>query len=130
MAVPDTLNARIAIAKGWMWIEDVAPGEWHWRSPTQKAYYHPPLFVDALAGVAELMRELNVKARKDEQYWWWGQNAKRLVDAPRDAFICVRHGVALHTLFLIPWFWSPKGHPGDCIGDAWLAVFEKEESDG
>ena len=116
------LNDRIAIAKGWTWQDD----KWFpWHNATGGLATLPD-YVGTLEGVAGMLRELNERAKANDQYWWWGVNVRRLVDAPRNAFICVRHGIAEHTLFLVPWFWSPDDRPGDCVGAAYMFVFGKE----
>lgn len=125
MPAPNTLNARIAIAKGWTW-QDCKWFAWH---DSKGRLGEPPDFVGTLAGLAGLMRELNEHAKKDRQYWWWSQNAYHLVDAPRDAFICVRHGLYADAHFLVPWFWSPDDRPGDCVGKAWLSEIGEETDD-
>lgn len=127
MKMPETLNARIALARGWRRVsyDDETQKElFYWVSSNGIMQAKPPDHVGTLAGVAELMAKLNEHAEEDRQYWWWGQNVHPLVDAPKDAFICIRHGI--YNLFLEPWFSSDPDRPGDCVGMAYLSVFGKE----
>ena len=123
MPAPNDLNSRIALRKGWK----LRPADYPyrptlWQKPDGTVAVFVPDYVGTLKGMAGMMQELNEHAKAYGQYWWWGQNSYRLVDAPRDSFICVRHGLVAHTLFLVPWFWSDPKRPGDCVGDAYLSV--------
>ena len=120
------LNWRIALAKGWTWYEEwvLAPiiyenafearaRPWtlragtHWRNPEGEPAIHPR-YVNALECVAGLLRELG-----DEWNWNWDGSRWR----------CYRD---LNPMYPNEIFWSLPHHSGDCVGEAWLSVFEKE----
>ena len=126
MPAPDTRNARIALAQGWTYrvIDPSAPastyglheseppehpGLAYWYDPQNR---HCPLrdWVGTLEGVAELMRELGSE---------WERGAHKM------GFACFRGLNAGPDEF----FTSPHTRLGDCVGDAWLSVFEKEDAD-
>ena len=120
MLVPTSRNARIALAEGWTWhdkcmIELIPPGAVnfvnpaHWKGPDGVLHLVVPDWVGTLAGCAEMMRQLGSN-------WRW-------------AFIeDIRKWVCYDNVGPFGVFYSPKNRPGDCIGDAYLSVFEKEGS--
>ena len=147
MPVPDTLNARIALAKGWTWHEKIVgrgwvryghvkdgadfstriPSETHWLSPQSE----PAVLFDwvgTLRGVAELMRELNEHARERAQYWMWGHEASPLWSHDKGYF-CGKMNRATSEGQYLKGFLSPIDRPGDCVGKAYLSVFGKESDD-
>ncbi len=143
MPAPDTLNARIALAKGWtvereraldlrgqpiVWKGQEAYKDYWHDSDGQYKGHESPDWVSMPKGVAELMAELNDHAKADNEYWVWGQNARHLINGPRNGYYCAKHGLYDNAMYLKS-FCSDKNHPGDCIGDAWLSVFGKESDE-
>jgi len=140
MPAANDLNDHIAEAKGWTWSEErlsfvkgydgafsTAPRfNTNWRNPEGKPALRPD-FTGTLEGVSGMLRELNARAGY-RQYWVWGVNTKGLIDAPRDAYYCARHGTASHNMYLES-FWSPPDCPGDCVGEAYMSVLGKEAAD-
>lgn len=118
MMIPDTLNARIAIAKGWSFIDIRVLGAtvrvWRDSEGTQQGDLRD--WIGALAGVAELMREL------------MDAKAGPYVLVPNaDGWLC-----APASTWATSWkscYFSPPDHPGDCVGKAWLSVFGKGATD-
>ncbi|MFH1484683.1 MAG: hypothetical protein ABIH46_01305 [Chloroflexota bacterium] len=138
MLAPTDRNSRIALAKGWTWLDIPEMAEdaegyavsplvlTHWRNPAGKPELLPD-WTGTLEGMAELMRELNERAKARSQHWVWGSNVGGLVSGPRDGYYCAKHGLGGDYF---KWFWSDKEHPGDCVDDAWLSVFEEESNAG
>lgn len=119
MPIPESLNARIAVAKGWTWREDTVLiwgnfGEMqalrsHWRNPYDKPAICPD-YVDTLEGVAELMKDLD-----ETQRWFsWGYNIYT------HRYVCIEDDTEVAS--------SPEERPGDCAGKAWMSVFGKESN--
>ena len=137
MPAPTDRNALIALARGWLWIEwpsianskDVAlpPNpygyQWtHWRDP--QGYWRAlPDYVGTLEGMAGLMRELNEKAYPS--YWEWGYCPVNERGLYAHYYIQRRASNGRR----VAKFESPADRSGDCVGDAWLSVFEKEAVD-
>lgn len=138
MTVPDSLNARIALAKGWTWHKETLlyevrtgsykdhpslivteTGQTHWKDATGIARRLPD-WVGTLAGVAELMRELEHEATIQHGDCW-----NLTYNWPMQQWEYWRYG-ADHN---VETYTSPDDRPGDCVADAWLSVFGKE-SDG
>jgi len=111
MPVPNSRNARIAIAKGWTFdagiIYHVPVEGTSWRNPQDEPALLPD-YVGTLAGVAMLRRELG-------EAWCLGRDIER--------WLCYRGENCGPEEF----FWSPDDRPGDCVGDAWLSVFGQKE---
>ena len=112
MAVPETLNARIALAKGWTW-QDVKWFAWH--DPKDRLGT-PPDYVGTLKGVAGLMKQMGSD-------WGWGwyfgswvcfEKNHKTLDEGRELLV----------------FFSPEDNPFHCVGDAWLSVFGEESNAG
>ena len=136
------LNARIALAKGWRYVvHDVQKGivvcPVHPELPPE----HPGLavwydsqnrlselcdFVGTLEGVAGLLSEL-----QRGQCWVWivnpegGTGTQYTKENPASCFR-IDSSAPLHG----PRFDSPRDHPGDCVGAAWMSVYELEAVDG
>ena len=97
------LNARIAAVKG---------------EPAGFCNY-----TGMLTGVAGLMRELNEDVYPDEWKWSYSRAGGSEPDNWPASYLMARIG---------PWgeskeyFESAPDRPGDCMGAAWLSVFEKE----
>ena len=121
-----SLNDRIALAKGWRHTEKPLKALWfgylgrkspkfapltYWRNPEGEPAIRPD-FVGTLEGVAGLMRELGSE-------WDWGWDSMKRW--------CCWHGFDYRFADLV--FFSPADCPGDCVGDAWLSVFGKENVD-
>ena len=117
MTVPNGINDRIALARGWTfheWYEEggvpgsrrEAPLHTHWRNPSRQIAMRPD-FVGTLEGVAGMLKELGPE-------WDWGwtgieYDCSRGLNCGPDEYFC-----------------SPEDRPGDCVGEAWLSIFEKE----
>jgi len=118
MMVTDTLNSRIALCKGLTY-----EGRPNWHS-TVRAWFRPdgtyqgkvPDYVGTLAGVAELMRELNELRNQndDRRFFWWRYNA-----------YVEEYQCGCEHLEIIAR--SSRHRPGDCVGEAWLSMFGKKE---
>ena len=122
-----TINLRIALAKGWIWVEEIKiPGATyyaHWED-TSGQWKHIPDWTWTLAGLVELMRELQSRRKPMSQWaWYWNEWKQRFVMRHTRFSLTFRRKV--HAVF-----YSDAAHPGDCVGDAWLSVFEKEDVDG
>lgn len=123
MPVPIDLNARIALAKGWtyqdidLWKQPAAVRLWY--DPNGKQRGHPD-YVGTLEGVAGLMRELQARRKPMSQWaWYWNEWKQRFV---------ILHAAWRHRLFgrqVHAVFYSDIDHPGDCVGEAYLSIFEE-----
>ena len=118
MPAPTDRNARIALAKGWTWHKHdffLAPDfgnvpelRTHWLDPDSEPAMLPD-YLGTLEGVDMMLWELGPvwSVRRFQNKW-----------------------MCYHTfgpLVLAESFLSDK--LGDCVGDAWLSVFEKEAAD-
>lgn len=117
------LNDRIAKAKGWRYmIHDVQMGIVVSSPHPELSPEHPGLaiwydsqnrrsdrldFTGTVEGLAGMMRELG-------GHWVWGWSGR--------GFVCSRG----ENCSSDEYFCSPPDRPGDCVGEAWLSVFEKE----
>ena len=138
MPAPDTLNARIALVKGWTWHEEplrtrdparyeAGLREPHWVA-TNGLPWPRPDFVGTLDGIAGLMRELQEEqARKNEArlyctdarlVWSWTYLPHR------KEYVCILEN---EDGYEYEGFVSPIDHPGDCVGDAWMSEKGKED---
>jgi len=136
MTAPNDLNDRIAKAKGWTWIarepvietgwgrldlRQLSPDVGEWRDPRGQVDFRPD-FTGTLKGLAGLMQELQSRRKPMSQWaWYWNERKQRFV---------MRYAWFRRRLFrrqIHATFYSPKDRPGDCVGEAWLSVFEKEE---
>ncbi|MFH1484684.1 MAG: hypothetical protein ABIH46_01310 [Chloroflexota bacterium] len=142
MPAPTDRNSRIALAKGWTWTETEGDA-WVWsdkhqmfldpssRQDRKQSHWFNsyglretiPNWTGTLEGMAELMRELNEHAKAHNQYWAWRPNVDGLVSWPRDGYYCAKHVLGGDYFKL---FWSDEEHPGDCVSDAYLSVFEEK----
>jgi len=111
------LNSRIAIAKGWQRTPIV------WIDPDGHIAFRPD-YVGTLEGVAELMRDLNERAGKNHQSWEWGYNGDFTTERTF-WYHCQRRDAEYKPLSA---FVSRANWPTHCIAEAWLSVFEKEET--
>jgi len=140
---PNDRNSRIALAKRWRracyrqrtphpnrcerelgpWCETCPLNVWEeWIDPAGKPAKCPD-FVGTLGGVAGMMRELNEAAKPDWWDWAYFAGDSELL---RKRYYVVRRTPTYEVLAV---FKSPSDRPGDCVGDAWLSVFEKEAAD-
>lgn len=120
------LNDRIARAKGY-----THEGRLNWH-PVVRAWFRPdgtyqgkvPDFTGTLEGVAGMLRELNEKAYPNT--WAWTYEARWPGETLSECYAMT---------LIEPWghgttdFVSPVDRPGDCVGDAYMSVFGKEETD-
>ena len=132
MPAPTDRNARIALATGWTWHEEdffLAPDfgsvpelRTHWLAPIAKGERYavpgtPPDYVGTLEGVSEMLRGLNDWERSIGSIKRW-----YITHVP-NGFTCQRRiGVEV-------WESYTSKEPGDCVGDAYLSVFGKEDAD-
>jgi len=132
MPAPNDRNSRIALAKGWTfheWYEEAGrpetrsetPLHTHWRNPSYEIA-EPRDYVGTLKGVAGLMRELQATRKPMSQWaWYWNDKKQRFV---------MRHAAWLRRFpfrrQIHAIFYSPKDRPGNCVGQAWLSMFEEE----
>jgi len=144
MPASNDRNARIALANGWRracyrqrtphpnrcekelgpWCETCPLNVWEeWIDPAGKPTKRPD-FVGTLEGVAGMMRELQARRRPMSQWaWYWNDRKQRFE---------MRYAAWRRSLFrrqVLAVFHSPSDRPGDCVGDAWLSVFEKKVAD-
>lgn len=134
-----SISDRVALAKGWKlskWYEDPDVPETRSETPLHTHWYNPamcladrPDYVGTVAGLAELMQDLQSRRKPMSQWtWYWNDKKKRFV---------MRHAAWLPRLPQALWFrkqihavfYSPKDQPGLCVGKAWLSVFGKEAAD-
>jgi len=142
MPAPTDLNARIALANGWVrvcsrtWLCDSIGCKKEEGEACQVCDYSredwtdpegqkddPPDYVGTMGGVAGMMRELNEAAKPDWWDWAYFAGDSELL---RKRYYVVRRTPTYEVLAV---FKSPSDRPGDCVGDAWLSVFEKEAAD-
>ena len=98
--MPDDINDRIALAKGWKW----RPKAQMYVSPNGSLYADAvPNYVGTLEGVSGMLRELGPK-------WVWGWDG---ID-----MICYREP----NPSLGEWFTSSVTCPGDCVGEAYMSI--------
>ena len=119
------LNDRIAKAKGWEWLERaerrprhsisgiVFPERMcHWRKPDGSLTSYRPDFTGTLEGLVRLMQGLG----SDWGWGWW-----------HSSWICFeKNHRTLDEGRKLRSFFSPDYEPGDCVGSAWLSVFDTE----
>ena len=139
-----SLNDRIALAKGWRHTEKPLKALWfgylgrkspkftpltYWLNPKGKPAIRPD-YVGTLEGVSGLLLELNkpcsIWAKTRRWLWYWDRLAKKFV-CQEELYVW-----GASPAFRIQkgcQFWSPDNRPGDCVGNAWLSVFEKEATD-
>ena len=134
MPAPSDRNARIALAKGWTVKSNPAldlrgqPIIWKGMPAYKHAWYTPggkyhgdtsPDYVGTLEGVAGMMRELQARRRPMSQWaWYWNDRKQRFE---------MRYAAWRRSLFrrqVLAVFHSPSDRPGDCVGDAYLAMKE------
>ena len=136
---PSDRNARIALAKGWRRVsyddERIKDAQgnflyFYWGSSSGIMQAELPDWAGTLQGIAELLRELQENQYRKEKAlrripdillrWSW-----RYVPQEREYACEFRNQSGYrHTSFT-----SPVDHPGDCVVDAYLSVFEKVSKD-
>ena len=119
MPAAKDINSRIALVKGWR----LDTRQYQWISPEGERRSRPD-YVGTLEGVAGMMRELQARRKPGSQWaWYWNEWKQRFV---------MRHSAWRRSLFrrqVHAVFYSDIDHPGDCVGEAWLSMFEKEGAD-
>lgn len=124
------LNDRIAEAQGWR--RTVTGNKLKgvfifWRNPEGKPAIRPD-FTGTLEGLAGMMRELQEDQHRKEKallrrpdvylHWSWRYVPQEKVYA---CDLRNQSGYRHRT------FDSPDDRPGDCVGEAYMSVFDKEE---
>ena len=137
MPAPNDRNSRIALAKRWtyhaiavccaqacsVWEPDIYT---HWSDPSG-TYRELPDYVGTVEGLAGLMRELQQEQdRRDNlnpyvhmdggAIWFWRYFARR------KEYLCISENEFDRTYHA--GFSSPEDRPGDCVGEAYLSMFE------
>jgi len=116
MAAPSDRNARIALAKGWIFRPEKHPYRPAlWQQPDGTVVAFRPDFVGTLEGVSGMLREL---------YEATDRVLEVLLMPFNDGVQCILDTVSSEERY----FWAPWERWGDCVGDAWLSV--KEAADG
>ena len=133
MTVSNDINDRIALAKGWKlseWYEDAGrpetrseiPLHTHWYNSAMRLMARPD-YVGTVAGLAELMRDLQSRRKPLSQWaWYWNEQKQRFATrhAAWGRWWRLAYRNQIHAIF-----YSRKDQPGLCVGKAWMSVFGK-----